>query len=74
MKVTNQEVSPIFKYAIFSIPATILLIIPNFTDPINLPKLLALSICAFISLVLLVALRKYTQTRRYESLEGKALI
>jgi O-antigen ligase len=74
MKVTKQEVSPIFKYAIFSIPATILLIIPNFTDPINLPKLLALSICAFISLVLLVALRKYTQTRRYESIEGKALV
>jgi hypothetical protein len=70
----KQELSPIFKFAILSIPATILLVFPTFADPINLPKLLALLLLAFISLLLLIALRRYTQWRQDGSLEAKAII
>jgi hypothetical protein len=74
MNVTQQEISPAFKYAVFSIPATILLIIPNFTDPINLPKLLALSVLAFVSIILHIALRKYTKIQQKYHFESKALL
>lgn len=48
-----------FKYAVWAIPATILLLIPSFTDPINLPKVLALIPLTTAVLVLFVFLRKY---------------
>ena len=73
MKVTKQEVSPIFKYSVLSIPATILIIITGVSDPINFPKLLALSIFAFVSATLLIALRKYSQAQTHYSLERRVI-
>ena len=70
----KQELSPIFRFAVISIPATILIVFPTFTDPINLPKLLALLLLTFLSLLLLIALRRYTQWRQVGSLEAKATI
>jgi tetratricopeptide (TPR) repeat protein len=55
-----QEIHPAFRYALLALPATVLLIIPSFDDPINLPKVLALVIFAFSSAVLYLALRKST--------------
>ena len=55
-----QEIHPAFRYAILALPATVLLIIPSFDDPINIPKVMALVIVAFTSAVLYLALRKGT--------------
>jgi tetratricopeptide (TPR) repeat protein len=74
MKVSKQEVSPIFKYSVLSIPATILIIIPNSADPINLPKLLVLSIFAFVSVSLFIALKRYTQLKPSYSFEGRTIL
>lgn len=49
---------PVLKYSIFAIPATILLILPGNSDPINLPKLLVLFPCAFTATILLITLRR----------------
>jgi O-antigen ligase len=73
MKVSKQEVSPIFKYSVLSIPATILIIIPGVSDPINFPKLLALSLFAFVSATMLIALRKYTQAQSHYSFERRVI-
>lgn len=73
MKVSKQEASPIFKYSVLSIPATILIIIPKVLDPINFPKLLTLSIFAFVSATLFIALRKYTQAQSHYSFERRVL-
>lgn len=56
---SNKELNPAFKYATFSIPATVLLIAPGYTDPINLPKVLALLPLSLSSTVLFFALKKY---------------
>ena len=53
-----QEIHPAFRYALLALPATVLLIIPSFDDPINIPKVMALVIFAFTSAVLYLALRK----------------
>jgi hypothetical protein len=53
-----QELNPAFRYALLALPATVLLIIPSFDDPINIPKVLALVIFALTSAVLYLALRK----------------
>ena len=55
-----QEIHPAFRYALLAIPATVLLIIPSFNDPINIPKVMALVVFAFTSAVLYLALRKRT--------------
>lgn len=55
-----QEVHPAFRYAILALPATVLLIVPSFDDPINIPKVMALFIFAFTSAALFLALRKRT--------------
>ena len=55
-----QEIHPAFRYALLAIPATVLLIIPSFDDPINIPKVMALVVFAFTSAVLYLALRKRT--------------
>jgi hypothetical protein len=55
-----QEIHPAFRYALLALPATVLLIIPSFDDPINIPKVLALVIFAFTSAALYLALRKST--------------
>jgi hypothetical protein len=55
-----QEIHPAFRYALFSLPATVLLIITSFGDPINLPKVLALVIFSLSSSILYLALRKST--------------
>jgi len=56
-----KEINPAYKYAIYSIPATVLIMIPSFTDPINLPKVLALLPLALTSLILFFVLRnRYT--------------
>ena len=55
-----QEIHPAFRYALLAIPATVLLIIPSFYDPINIPKVMALVVFAFTSAVLYLALRKRT--------------
>ena len=53
-----QEIHPAFRYALLAMPATVLLIIPSFDDPINIPKVMALVVFAFTSAVLYLALRK----------------
>ena len=53
-----QEIHPAFRYALLALPATVLLIIPSFDDPINIPKVMALVVFAFTSAVLYIALRK----------------
>ena len=53
-----KEINPAYKYAIYSIPATVLIMLPSFTDPINLPKVLALLPLALTSLILFFVLRK----------------
>ena len=55
-----QEIHPAFRYALLAIPATVLLVIPSFDDPINIPKVMALLVFAFTSAVLYLALRKRT--------------
>jgi tetratricopeptide (TPR) repeat protein len=55
-----QEIHPAFRYALLALPATVLLIIPSFDDPINIPKVMALVIFSFTSVVLYLALRKST--------------
>ena len=56
-----KEINPAYKYAIYSIPATVLIMIPSFTDPINLPKVLVLLPLALTSLILFFVLRnRYT--------------
>lgn len=51
--------SPVFKITVWTIPSTLLIILPGFTDPINLPKLIVLWTIAFTSVSLFVLLRKY---------------
>lgn len=63
-------INPVFKYAIWAIPVTILVIAPPFTDPINLPKLLALVSITFATAVLFGALRSFS-TKRYSSHTSK---
>ncbi len=60
---SNKELNPAFKYATFSIPATVLLIAPGYTDPINLPKVLALLPLAISATVLFFALKKYRKIK-----------
>jgi hypothetical protein len=52
-----KEINPAYKYAIYSIPATVLIMLPSFTDPINLPKVLALLPLALTSLILFFVMR-----------------
>lgn len=58
-----NEINPVFKYIVWTLPASILLIVPSFSDPINLPKLLILLPLTLMSLVLFVALRKHRVSR-----------
>jgi len=58
-----QEIHPAFRYALLALPATVLLIIPSFDDPINIPKVMALVIFAFTSGVLYLALCKSTHKK-----------
>lgn len=62
-----------FKIAILTIPATILTIIPTFSDPINLPKLLVLVALTLNSSVLYLSLRRYRLKRRY-TVESKFIV
>lgn len=59
----NRELNPAFKYAIFSIPATVLFIAPGYTDPINLPKVLLLLPFTISAIVLFFALKNYRKSR-----------
>ena len=58
-----QEIHPAFRYGLLAMPATVLLIIPSFDDPINIPKVMALVIFAFTSVVLYLALHRSTLKR-----------
>ena len=58
-----QEIHPAYRYALLALPATVLLIIPSFDDPINIPKVIALVTFAFTSAVLYLALRKNVPTK-----------
>jgi hypothetical protein len=51
---SSQVLATHSKVCIWSIPVAVLLIDPSRSDPINLPKLLALVACAFISITLLI--------------------
>lgn len=62
---SEKEINPAFKFVAWAIPATILVIVPSFTDPINLPKLLALVAVATTATVLHVALRRYSRGNFY---------
>jgi tetratricopeptide (TPR) repeat protein len=55
-----QDIHPAYRYALLALPATVLLIIPSFDDPINIPKVMALVVFAFTSAVLYLALHKST--------------
>jgi hypothetical protein len=57
--VPKNDINPAFKYSIFSIPATVLFIAPGYTDPINLPKVLALLPFTISAVVLFFALKNY---------------
>lgn len=52
----TQEIHPAFRYALLALPASVLLILPSFDDPINIPKVMALFTLAFTSGVLYLAL------------------
>ncbi len=54
----TKEVNPVMKCVAFSIPTTILLFVPGYFDPINLPKLLSLFPIVITTLVLIYSLRK----------------
>ena len=60
----QSGLNPAFKYVAYSIPATILIIAPGLTDPINIPKLLALLPFALTALILFIALRKYSDVKK----------
>ena len=60
---TSTELNPVFRYAVLAIPASILLILPSFSDPINLPKLLILIPITVISVSVFFALRKHQGVR-----------
>ena len=55
----KNEINPAFKYSIFSIPTTVLFIAPGYTDPINLPQVLALLPFTISAVVLFFALKNY---------------
>lgn len=56
--------NPAFKYITYSIPATILTIAPGLTDPINIPKLLALLPFAVTAVILFLTLKKYSDVSK----------
>lgn len=60
----QSGLNPVFKYVTYSIPATILIIAPGLTDPINIPKLLALLPFAITALILFIALKKYSDSNK----------
>ena len=60
----QSGLNPVFKYVTYSIPATILIIAPGLTDPINIPKLLALLPFAITALILFIALKKYSDVNK----------
>ena len=60
----QSGLNPVFKYVAYSIPATILVIAPGLTDPINIPKLLALLPFAITALILFIALKKYSDVNK----------
>lgn len=60
---SKNELNPAFKYSIFSIPATVLFIAPGYTDPINLPKVLALLPFTISAIVLFFALKNYRKSK-----------
>ena len=69
----KNELNPAFKYSIFSIPATVLFIAPGYTDPINLPKVLALLPFTISAIVLFFALKNYRK-RKVNSKSDKFLL
>lgn len=59
----TSELNPVFRYVVLAIPVSILLILPGFSDPINLPKLLSLIPITLITISVFIALRKYPGVR-----------
>ena len=68
----QSGLNPVFKYVTYSIPATILIIAPGLTDPINIPKLLALLPFAITALILFIALKKYSDVNKLTGI-GKTI-
>ncbi len=64
----KANLNPSFRFAIYSIPATILLIWTGLTDPINLPKLLAVSALSFTSTIIFFS----TGQLREKDIQSKA--
>lgn len=62
----SSEVNPVVKYAFLAIPVTMLLIAPNLTDPINLPKAIANIVISITSLVLFISLRKVSPKLEFD--------
>jgi len=62
--VAYSGLNPAFKYITYSIPATILTIAPGLTDPINIPKLLALLPFAVTAVILFLTLKKYSDVSK----------
>lgn len=68
-----KEINPAFKFAILTVPGSVLLMWPNFTDPINLPKLMILIPFTLTAVLLLISLRNYGLQRTF-TLENRLII
>lgn len=54
----QNEINPVTRLILFSLSGAVLLIIPQFSDPVNLPKLLLLIGFTFASSILFLTLRR----------------
>ena len=70
---SNTRISVAFKYVSLSIPATLLIIAPNYVDPINLPKLIALAAFSFLAVVHFLALKNYYPNQDVSNLKQRIL-
>ena len=66
---SSELMRPAFKYSIWAIPLTILVVVPTrFADPINLPKLLVLFVSSFTATALYFLLREFRSRKSYSKL------
>lgn len=68
-----KEINPAFKFAILTIPSSLLLIVPAYSDPINLPKMMILIPFTITALILFISLHRYGPKSTL-SLENRLLV
>jgi len=71
--VLTKEINPSFKFAILTVPGSVLLIWPSYADPINLPKMMILIPFTLTAVLLLISLRNYGSQRTF-TLEIRLMI